>query len=327
MLVASLVLAAVVGLVLWAGALGVDRVTPLAQLAAFRMQLAVAALAVGVAVALVPRPGALAGGLVVAAVALSPLPQLVSRTRPRRGPAAPGAHTVTVLLANVGADRASADVVARLVLEHRADAVVLPEASLQYARAVVGAVAAAGVEYSCATNHPSTSPYHDEQCPEWCGASTSLLVRADLRPVFDRARPMGSMGCLSAQLAVPPHVVTVAAVHPLPPTPRWLAGWRADHEALGDLCASATPTVVAGDFNATLDHSPLRALLRLGCRDAARVTGRGLTGTWPAALPWPLRIPIDHVLLTPTAGAVLRCEVVDVPGTDHLGVLTVLALS
>jgi endonuclease/exonuclease/phosphatase (EEP) superfamily protein YafD len=323
-LIASLVLAVVVGLVLWAGALGIDRVTPLAQLAAFRMQLALAALAAGAAVALVPLPGALAGGLVLVAVAVSPLPQLLARTVPRTGSGA--GPRLTVLAANVQADRAPADVVARLVLAHRADVVVLPEASWEYARAVVGAAATAGVEYAAATNHPRTALSHDEQCPQWCGASTSLLVRAELEPVFDRARPMGSMGCLSARLSVPPHLVTVAAVHPLPPTPSWLAGWRADHEALGELCASATPTVIAGDFNATLDHSPLRALLGLGCRDAARVAGRGLTGTWPAALPWPLRIPIDHVLATPAAGAVARYETVDVPGTDHLGVLVVLVL-
>jgi hypothetical protein len=53
--------------------------------------------------------------------------------------------------------------------------------------------------------------------------------------------------------------------------------------------------LIAGDFNATLDHRVLRRLLGRGYADAADAAGDGLTWTWPArdhrALVARLRLP------------------------------------
>ena len=94
---------------------------------------------------------------------------------------------------------------------------------------------------------------------------------------------------------------------------------RRAHAAAGDLTAGRCATgpadlaalpapdpgvlrVLAGDFNATLDHAALRAVLRTGWADAARRTGRGLAWTWrPLRLPWP-RLVLDHVLVDPRIG-------------------------
>jgi endonuclease/exonuclease/phosphatase (EEP) superfamily protein YafD len=73
--------------------------------------------------------------------------------------------------------------------------------------------------------------------------------------------------------------------------------------------------LLVGDLNATPWSAPFRALLRgTGMRDARR--GRGVHPTWPAgdAL---LRIPIDHVLVSPD----VRVDAVRVGapiGSDHL---------
>ena len=76
---------------------------------------------------------------------------------------------------------------------------------------------------------------------------------------------------------------------------------------------------MAGDFNATLDHSPFRTGTA-GCGDAAEQAGAGLIGTWPAGWPRPAGTQIDHVIATSDLTAE-SFEVHDVAGTDHRAVL------
>jgi endonuclease/exonuclease/phosphatase family metal-dependent hydrolase len=78
--------------------------------------------------------------------------------------------------------------------------------------------------------------------------------------------------------------------------------------------------VLAGDFNATLDHSPLRGLLGRGYDDAAEITGDGLRPTWPAADAWRPPVTIDHVLVSGGIG-VQRYETFTVSGSDHRALL------
>jgi endonuclease/exonuclease/phosphatase family metal-dependent hydrolase len=108
---------------------------------------------------------------------------------------------------------------------------------------------------------------------------------------------------------------------PLPPT--WaVAWWRRELAALpapGEL-----PRVLAGDFNATLDHAPLRSVLRRGYADAALQAGNALTPTW-GPLGMPAVITIDHVLVDRRC-AVLASSVHAVPGTDHRAVYAEIRL-
>ncbi len=81
--------------------------------------------------------------------------------------------------------------------------------------------------------------------------------------------------------------------------------------------------MVAGDFNATLDHRSCDS-----CSIAAGATrslerGEALEPTWHGL---PLaRLTIDHVLVPPGA-AVLAYEVDDLPGSDHRAVTVTLRL-
>jgi endonuclease/exonuclease/phosphatase (EEP) superfamily protein YafD len=113
--------------------------------------------------------------------------------------------------------------------------------------------------------------------------------------------------------------VQLVCVHPHPPYPPWsppaVSRWRSELGVLpppGD-----TPVVLAGDFNATLDHAEFRRLLRLGYADAARQAGNGLVPTWgPEPRGRPALLTVDHVLVDPRC-AVLATAAYRLPGSDH----------
>ena len=128
----------------------------------------------------------------------------------------------------------------------------------------------------------------------------------------------------SARIELDGAAVEVVAVHPIPPTTD-PATWKAELGGLPAARPDGPIRILAGDFNATLDHAALRALLRTGYRDAAAQRGAGLRGTWPSAA-FPPPVTIDHVLIDRRA-AVLRYRVLDVPGSDHKAVLAEIALA
>ncbi len=287
-----------------------------AQLTAFRLPLAVAVAASGLV--LLPLAHVRVWGLVFVMVGLSPLPQILPRAFGHPAEAPAGASTLTVLSINVLASGADPAEIARLAVERRADVVSLPEASMAFAASVGERAAVLGVEYQRATDNPSatSSPF-----------ATSLLVRRELRPEFTVARIPSHLGSVTAVAQTPAGPVRVAAVHNFPPLPGHEDSWRDDHQPLARLCGRSGPMILAGDFNSTLDHPPLRSLLDAGCADAAATVGAGLHGTWPSVLPAFLSAPIDHVLLAGGAGPVTAFDVIMVSGPDHRGLLATIALA
>ena len=90
------------------------------------------------------------------------------------------------------------------------------------------------------------------------------------------------------------------------------------------------PVLVAGDFNATLDHAPVRSLEDLGLRDSAEQLDAGLALTWPAngslsrfGISAPPFAALDHVM---TADGLVAVDHVltGAAGSDHLGVIATL---
>ncbi|KAB2346987.1 endonuclease/exonuclease/phosphatase family protein [Actinomadura rudentiformis] len=118
--------------------------------------------------------------------------------------------------------------------------------------------------------------------------------------------------------------VEVVSVHPCSPsdvhdTPCWADGLKALPRAGGVL------KVLAGDFNSTLDHRPLRDLLGSGYRDAADARGKALIPTWPQRW-WNVPgVTLDHVLADRRM-AVEDFSVHSLPGTDHRAVFAALRL-
>lgn len=115
------------------------------------------------------------------------------------------------------------------------------------------------------------------------------------------------------------HEIPVTGVHTYYP----VGGpglWAQDMSALR--AVAGRDAIVLGDFNATVDHSPLRSLLAAGLIDTHAELGRGWAPTWPAQFPL---VQIDHVLHGSGLAAVSASEHL-LPGTDHRAVVAELAL-
>ncbi|QGN31748.1 endonuclease/exonuclease/phosphatase family protein [Microlunatus sp. Gsoil 973] len=120
--------------------------------------------------------------------------------------------------------------------------------------------------------------------------------------------------------------LNVIAAHPCNP----LCGgsrWRVEHAELLQRAEALDtgPEVIAGDFNATDDHGPMRAMARHGFISATDITGAGWMPTYPADhRVMPPLIEIDHVLVNRRLTA-LSIKTFRVAGTDHLGLVAQLA--
>ncbi|WIY05043.1 endonuclease/exonuclease/phosphatase family protein [Amycolatopsis mongoliensis] len=116
-------------------------------------------------------------------------------------------------------------------------------------------------------------------------------------------------------------VAEIVAVHPISPdvdTPQW-------EREIKDLSRAAGEhglRILAGDFNATLDHAAFRTVLSRGYNDAAEERGSGLSPTWPSSSPV---VTIDHVVVDNRA-AVQDYRVFDVAGSDHRAVFAEVRL-
>ena len=118
----------------------------------------------------------------------------------------------------------------------------------------------------------------------------------------------------------------VLAVHPTYPVDA--SSWARDQEVLAGAVADERPDLVAGDFNATDDHAPMRALADAGYRDVAELANDGWQPTWPATGVFDLvglsLAQIDHVLVGPRLAAIGQ-HTVAVPGSDHRAVVALVA--
>jgi endonuclease/exonuclease/phosphatase (EEP) superfamily protein YafD len=123
--------------------------------------------------------------------------------------------------------------------------------------------------------------------------------------------------------------VTVIAAHPRPPINGLSHVWAAELRTLdAQLSARITdtddPIIVGADLNATWDTVAFRSLLDDGFSDAAELAGAGITATYPTdetmlGVTLPPFLALDHVLVR--GADVSNVRVVDLPGSDHRGLL------
>jgi endonuclease/exonuclease/phosphatase (EEP) superfamily protein YafD len=149
---------------------------------------------------------------------------------------------------------------------------------------------------------------------------SALFSRFPLRDGSLRMHRSGSgFGQATATLSVPDAVpVHVESVHPCAPAALSRSScWAADLADQPPATVDGPVRLLVGDFNATLDHQPLRALLGTGYRDAGDVVGAGYVSTWPYDGRWYIpKVTIDHVLADRRIG-VNRLAAYPVPRTDH----------
>jgi endonuclease/exonuclease/phosphatase (EEP) superfamily protein YafD len=114
--------------------------------------------------------------------------------------------------------------------------------------------------------------------------------------------------------------VVVRGVHPTHPVGRRVELWHATLDDLTDAIGDTRGRmIVAGDFNASVDHPVMRQLMAPGLRDAHEVAGAGRPATWPRERGFAPFVHIDHVLVRGLD--VESATEVTIPGSDHEAVV------
>jgi endonuclease/exonuclease/phosphatase (EEP) superfamily protein YafD len=245
-------------------------------------------------------------GVVAVALAFAVVPRAMAGAGPdTRGP------RLTVMTANLYIGRGDARTVVELVRRYHVDVLSLEELT----PAELERLDAAGI--ASALPHRVAEPL-----PGASGAA--VLARA---PLVALASPHAGVNPQPAArlnpTGAPP--VAITAVHPAPPVNGGREdGWSHALDTLPGAEASQL-RILAGDFNATLDHRALRGVLDRGYADSADRAGAGLRPTWPAVRRRALPITIDHVLVDPRI-RVEAVHVAAVPGSDHRAVVVTLRL-
>jgi endonuclease/exonuclease/phosphatase (EEP) superfamily protein YafD len=300
------------GLALWAVArvTAADRVrrleAPAVPLLTFTPQVAKAApwVALGLRLAGRRRPAATAA---VAAAALGLVVRPRGIARPAAGACGP---LLRVLTANLYFGRADAEVVVARVRQAGADVLFLQELTAD----AVTRLKQAGL---------------DDLMPH-----TQLELRGGSRGsgIYSRFPLSEGPAVESVHMAQPTALlelpngdaVELICVHPVTPTLArgGSARWREELAVLPP--PGERPRVMAGDFNATLDHAVFRRVLRLGYADAGLQAGKALTPTWGPPEKSGI-FTLDHVLVDRSC-VVLEYSVHVIPGSDHRAVYAEIQL-
>lgn len=216
-----------------------------------------------------------------------------------------------------------------------AEVVVLPETSAEYGQAIADLLVQDGLRYtvfSAGDQKDAADPttvlvgavigdYEQAQAPAGAGHGAVLLRPAGEAELNGHRRP------------------TILGVHTHAPVPGSMEEWLASVEVVvgqcrgdgsdGDGSDGAGPApepglIIAGDFNATLDHAPMKDLG--GCADAGLEVGIGGVSTWPTSSHTTLLgSPIDHVLADSTAWRARSASVLTLSGSDHRALVVELA--
>ncbi|MEV2210799.1 endonuclease/exonuclease/phosphatase family protein [Streptomyces sp. NPDC050997] len=282
-----------------------DGITPVPQLLAFLPWL-LAPAGLGLALALLARWWT---GVVWAVVILGALAWFIEPYGKSTEPHGPPLATLRVLTSNVEFGRATTPLVTAVRREHP-DVVFVEEC-----------------EYSCdaTLKRDLATAYPYRRAVAAGGSEGSVILSRFLLKGTDGVP--GTMGMPGALADVDGHPVRLQLAHPMPPLPGQLDVWRRELGALRDFAADRadTPTVLAGDFNASQDHAAFRSVLDTGLRDTARLAGADRTPTWPARTAPTLGAQIDHVLVSEDFSA-RDARFLHLADTDHRALLVDITL-
>lgn len=322
-------IAVVLAILAWPQLFGLAWSTPAAQIVSLRgLGIAVGLiLAVAFTLLALLAPGArrFAASIAVLLLAFTAVNAAVLATRGfgNIGFQTPGDNDVTVLAWNTLGDAPGAQVVADLAIDNDVEILALPETTYELGVEIAAIMAAADKPmwvYTVAYDQISKA------------RSTTLLVSFDLGE-YDVDEAAITTSVLPSVVATPADGgsgPTIVAVHTLAPLPPVLPDWKRDLQFTAAAC-SGDNVIMAGDFNATLDHfagiQPTDGAHLGNCADAALASDNAAVGTWPTALPALLGAPIDHVLTTPnwTVTGTRVIESHDKYGSDHRPILVQLS--
>ncbi len=227
-------------------------------------------------------------------------------------PGEPSGDTLTVMTANLHIGQADPDAVLRAVARHGVDVLVLQEIT----PAALDGLDRAGLDRRL--GHRAGAP----------GQGRDGIVVLANKPLRDIGEIDTSSAGYEIEMTTSRGPLRILAVHPTAPN-NGVAQWSGDLDVVVAAArASRGPTLVAGDFNATLDHPPLQALMDASFRDASADAGPSWRPTWPspgnvqlAGTGVPSLFALDHVFLRGALEAV-RARTLVVAGTDHRALVT-----
>jgi endonuclease/exonuclease/phosphatase (EEP) superfamily protein YafD len=220
-----------------------------------------------------------------------------------------------VLAFNTFEGAANADELAALIADQQPDAVAISESGHNFADKLAPLVEPLGYRV-----HVSTDDADDDDVEEVTAVVSEDLGDVDVR-VGDETSAFPYIEVSGGEL----DALRFVAFHSVAPVPGSVPDWNADLALLSRWCSGPTPAVIAGDFNATLDHSALRAGTA-GCEDAASQRGAGLIPTWgPSPGTRQFGPQIDHVFATDGIAAE-TFEVRDIEGSDHRAIMSTLRI-
>lgn len=322
-ILATVLCAIAAAILTWPQFFHLERTFPIAQLMSFRglVALGFAALMLIALLLAVARPiRAFALSLAVLALIAGAANGLIVLSRGAGTAALPAktAHSIRVMTWNTAGTATSAQEIAQIAVAMDADIVTLPETTIKTGEQVAIAMRDLG--------HPMWAHNASNPSTQWDAGSTTLLIAPSLGSyaVIESSQSGASnTSTVPSAVAMPTSGggPIVVAAHAVAPRQSYMRDWRSDLQWLADQCA-ADNVIMAGDFNATLDH-----MTGLGtgggvlgrCHDAAVETGNGGVGTWSTKFPALLGAPIDHVMASPnwkpTGSVVLRS--LDSSGSDH----------
>jgi endonuclease/exonuclease/phosphatase (EEP) superfamily protein YafD len=169
-------------------------------------------------------------------------------------------------------------------------------------------------------NVQTENPRHDLVIAEVRRLRPDVVVFEEVDAAWStdlsRALAAGPGPSIEATVVAHGRAVALVATHPVPAMDA--EGMRLRDARLASLARHiprGVATAVIGDLDATPWSRPLRDLRRsTGLVDS--LAGRGVQPSWPAALPWIARLPIDHVLPSAHLATAERALGRDV-GSDH----------
>jgi endonuclease/exonuclease/phosphatase family metal-dependent hydrolase len=231
------------------------------------------------------------------------------------GPGSPSGTSVTVMTANLHIGRADPETIVSAVDDADVDVLVLEEIT----PSALANLDMAGLDRLL-----------DQRIGVPRTGRDGIMVFAST-PL----RQTGELGTASpglvAQISTDRGPLRLLAVHPTAPN-NGVARWSADLDAVVTAARrSSAPTLVAGDFNATLDHPRLLELMSARFRDASTDAGLGWRPTWPspgnvrmATVRIPSLFALDHVFVRGPL-VVTQAHTRLVAHTDHRALVTRLA--
>lgn len=327
----TVLLAIATAIVVWPQFFGLEQTWPIAQIVAAR-GVVLAAFLVIAAVALLlllarPLRGFAASVLIVALLGAG-ASGAIGAVRGFGSDSLPAATetSVRVLTWNTAGDVVSAEQIAQQILDQGADIVALPETTEEVGEQIAVMLREQG--HPMWVHHVQFQPDVVDGPKSW---HTTVLVSPELGEyaVIESSEDgTSNTGSVPSAVLMPVNGSgpTIVAVHAVAPRKDEMEQWREDLRWIADQCPEGN-FILAGDFNATVDH--MAGLGVAGgdigyCRDVASRTGNGYSGTWPSSLPALLSTPIDHVMAsqnwTPTGSVVID----EAGGSDHRGLVVQL---